>query len=195
MNRTLLAALTLFLLLPASAAMASGLSLYGSYWNANDLDDVAGAGVKFSIPMGGLVNLDLRGTYYEPFDEEALREELDDPFDDNTDREIFPGEISVIPLEAGLSFNLGQGSIRPSVGAGVSYLLLDVDRGEIDDEVGWYGNVAIDFASESSVGFFAEGLYRSVEGQVNEDRDDLDFDRVDIDLTGFAVNAGVVWRW
>ncbi|HUO86510.1 MAG TPA: hypothetical protein VM617_03900 [Thermoanaerobaculia bacterium] len=195
MNRTLLAVLTLLLLLPTSAAMASGLSLYGSYWNTEDLDDVAGAGVKFSIPMGGLLNLDLRGTYYEPFDEEALREELDDPFDDSTDREIFPGEISVIPLEAGLSFNLGRGSIRPSVGAGVSYLLLDVDRGDIDDEVGWYGNIAIDFASESSVGFFVEGLYRSVEGQLNEDRDDLDFDRVDVDLTGFAVNAGIVWRW
>lgn len=195
MKKTLLAALALALLVPGSSALASGLGIYGSYWNSDSLDDVAGAGVKFSVPLGSTMNLDLRGTYYEPFDEEALRDELDDPFDDSTDREIFPGEISVVPLEAGLSFNLGRGSIRPSIGAGVSYFLLDVDRGDVDDEVGWYGNFAVDFASEGSVGFFAEAIYRAAEGQVREDLDELDFDRVDFDLDGFAANAGVVFRF
>lgn len=195
MKKTFLAAVALVLIVPAGGAMASGLSVFGSYWNSDSLDDVAGAGVKFSVPLGDTMSFDLRGTYYEPFDEEALRDELDDPFEDDFPDEIFPGEIQVIPLEAGLSVNLGQGSIRPSIGAGVSYLMLDVDRGEIDDEVGWYGSLGVDFASENSVGFFAEALYRAAEGTVDEDQDDLDFDRVDFDLDGFAANLGVVFRF
>lgn len=196
MKKTFLATLALALLLPASSALASGLAIYGSYWDTDALDDTAGAGVKLSIPLGQTLNLDLRGTYYEPFDRDALQDEIDDLFDDDSpDREIFDSEISIIPIEAGLSFNLGRSSIQPSIGAGVSYFLLDSDVGEIDDEVGWYANAALDFASQGRVGFFLEGIYRSAEGEVNEDRDDIDFDRVTFDLDGFAANAGVVFRF
>lgn len=197
MKKTFLTVLALALLVPASSALASGLSIYGSYWDTDALDDTAGAGVKFSIPLGQTLNLDLRGTYYEPFDRDALQDEIDDLFDDgpNPDREIFDSEISIIPLEAGLSFNLGQSSIQPSIGAGVSYFLLDSDLGEIDDEVGWYANAALNFASQGSVGFFLEGVYRSAEGEVTEDEDDIDFDRVTFDLDGISANAGVVFRF
>lgn len=197
MKKTFLAALALALLLPASGALASGLSIYGSYWDTDALDDTAGAGVKFSIPLGQTLNLDLRGTYYEPFDRDALQDEIDDLFDpdENVDREIFDSEIDIIPLEAGLSFNLGQASIQPSIGAGVSYFMLDSDRGEIDDEVGWYANAALNFANQGSVGFFLEGLYRSAEGEVTEDEEDIDFERVTFDLDGFSANAGVVFRF
>jgi hypothetical protein len=195
MKKILLATLAVGLLLPAFGAQASGLAIFGSYWDTEALDDTAGAGVKFSIPLGQTFNLDLRGTYYEPFDRDALSDEIDDLFDDEVDREIFDSEISIIPIEAGFSFNLGQGAVRPTLGAGVSYFMLDHDRFDIDDEVGWYGSVGLDFARQGSVGFFLEGLYRSAEGEVNDDRDDIDFDRVPIDLDGFAANAGVVFRF
>jgi hypothetical protein len=195
MKKILLATLAVALLLPAFGAQASGLAIFGSYWDTDALDDTAGAGVKFSLPLGQSLNLDLRGTYYEPFDRDALRDEVDDLFDDEVDREIFDSEISIIPIEAGLSFNLGQGAVRPTIGAGVSYFMLDHDRFDVDDEVGWYGSVGLDFARQGSVGFFLEGLYRSAEGEVNDDRDDVDFDRIPIDLDGFAANAGVVFRF
>ena len=195
MKKTFLAALALALLLPASSVLASGLSLYGAYWDTDALDDTAGAGAKFSIPLGDTLNLDLRGTYFEPFDEEALRDEIEDIGDDEVDREIFNSEIEIIPLEAGLSFNLGSAAIRPSIGAGVSYFMLDTDRGSIDDEVGWYANFALEFARENSVGFFLEALYRAAEGELTEDEDDIDFERVTFDLDGVAANAGVVFRF
>lgn len=195
MKKILLAVLAVGLLLPAFGAQASGIAIFGSYWDTDALDDTAGAGVKFSLPMGQTFNFDLRGTYYEPFDKEALRDELDDVFDDEVDREIFDSEVDIIPLEAGFSFNLGQGAVQPTLGAGVSYFMLDHDRFEIDDEVGWYGSVGLNFANEGSVGFFLEGLYRTAEGEVTEDEDDIDFDRVTIDLDGFAANAGVVFRF
>jgi hypothetical protein len=195
MKKIFLAVLAVGLLLPAFGAQASGLAVFGSYWDTDALGDTAGAGVKLSLPMGQTFNFDLRGTYYEPFDKEALRDELDDVFDDEVDREIFDSEVDIIPLEAGFSFNLGQGAVQPTLGAGVSYFMLDHDRFEIDDEVGWYGSVGLNFANEGSVGFFLEGLYRTAEGEVTEDEDDVDFDRVTIDLDGFAANAGVVFRF
>lgn len=195
MKKILLATLAVGLLLPAFGAQASGLAIFGSYWDTEALDDTAGAGVKFSIPLGQTFNLDLRGTYYEPFDRRALRDEIDDLFDDEVDREIFDSEISIIPIEAGFSFNLGQGAVRPTLGAGVSYFMLDHDRFDLDDEVGWYASVGLDFARRGRVGFFLEGLYRSAEGEVNDDRDDIDFDSVPIDLDGFAANVGVVFRF
>jgi hypothetical protein len=73
--------------------------------------------------------------------------------------------------------------------------MLDHDRFDIDDEVGWYGSVGLDFAREGSVGFFLEGLYRTAEGEVTEDEEDVDFERVTFDLDGFAANAGVVFRF
>lgn len=195
MKKILLATLAVGLLLPAFGAQASGLAIFGSYWDTEALDETAGAGVKLSIPLGQRFNLDLRGTYYEPFDRDALRDEIDDLFDDEVDREIFNSEISIIPIEAGFSFSLGQGAVRPTLGAGVSYFMLDHDRFDLDDEVGWYGSVGLDFARQGGVGFFLEGLYRSAEGEVNDDRDDVNFDRVPIDLDGFAANAGVVFRF
>jgi hypothetical protein len=195
MKTFLLTALAVALLLPAFGAQASGLAIFGSYWDTDALDDTAGAGVKFSLPLGQSFNLDLRGTYYEPFDRDALSDEVDDLFDDEVDREIFNSEIDIIPIEAGFSFNLGQGAVRPTLGAGVSYFMLDHDRFDIDDEVGWYGSVGLDFAREGSVGFFLEGLYRTAEGEVTEDEEDVDFERVTFDLDGFAANAGVVFRF
>lgn len=195
MKKIFLAVLAVGLLLPAFGAQASGLAIFGSYWDTDALDDTAGAGVKFSLPMGQSFNFDLRGTYYEPFDREALRDEVDDIFDDEVDREIFDSEIDIIPLEAGFSFNLGRGAVQPTLGAGVSYFMLDHDRFDIDDEVGWYGSVGLNFANEGSVGFFLEGLYRTAEGEITDDEDDVDFDRVTFDLDGFAANAGVVFRF
>lgn len=195
MKKILLATLAVALLLPAFGAQASGLAIFGSYWDTDALDDTAGAGVKFSLPMGERFNFDLRGTYYEPFDRDALDDEIDDLFDDEVDREIFDSEIDIIPLEAGFSFNLGQGAVQPTLGAGVSYFMLDHDRFDIDDEVGWYGSLGLNFASEGSVGFFLEGVYRAAEGEVTEDEEDIDFDRVTFDLDGIAANAGVVFRF
>lgn len=197
MKKALLAALALALLVPASTSMASGLAIYGSYWSSDALDDTAGAGLKFSLPLGERFNLDLRGTYYEPFDQDALQDEIDDLFDDgpNPDRDIFNSELKIIPVEAGFSFNLGDGAIQPTLGAGATYFLIDSDRGSVDDEVGWYGSVGLNFAREGSAGFFLEGVYRSAEGEVSEDEDDVDFDRVTFDLDGFAANAGVVFSF
>ncbi len=191
----------LLALVVTAPAFAGGFYAFGSYWNMDDLDEAAGGGVKLSVPLGTVVNLDFRGTYYEQIDDEDFFGQLID--DDESP--FLENAVDVIPVDVGLSFNLSpRGSFTPTLGAGASYFLLDSDRGEIDDEVGWYANAGLEFASQGSLGFFAEALYRSATGTVEtspedfQDIDDIegiDFDDVAIDLDGFGVNAGIVWRW
>jgi hypothetical protein len=195
MRKILMAALALALVIPASNAVASSFSVFGSYWNSSDLDDALGAGVKFSFPVAGRLNVDLRGTFYQPFDEEALRDEIRDLGDDE-DRDVF-GELEVLPIDAGISIPFATGgSMRPSVGAGATYYLMDTEGGAVEDEYGWYANLALEFAGDDGFGFFTEALYRAASGTVDDTGDEIDFvDRVEFDLDGFAVNAGMVWRF
>lgn len=193
--------LALFALLIAAPASASGLHIYGSWWDVGDLDEAAGGGVKLAIPITDTVNIDLRGTYYEQIKDENF---FDDLFEE--DESVFrDNAVDITPIEAGISFNLASDApVNFVLGAGASYFLLDSDRGEIDDEVGWYGSAGLELASQGSVGFFAEAVYRSAEGTVEsdpgdfediDDIEDVDFDDVAIDLDGIGINAGIVWRW
>jgi hypothetical protein len=195
-------ALAAAVLLLAPTALADGaFRAYGSYWNVDDLDDSAGAGVAVSFPLGTAWALDLRGTYYEQFDEENFFDQL---FDDD-ENPFLANSIDVAPLELGLSYQFqNPGYVQPRLGGGVTYFLLDTDRGEVDDEAGFYVLGGLDFGAEDGFGFFVDGVYRSAEGDVEssptdfeeiDDIEGIDFDNVTIDLDGFAVNAGVVWRW
>ncbi len=201
-HKTLVAlALAVATLLFAFPAMAGGFSVYGAYWDVDELDSTAGGGVKLGIPLGNVVNLDLRGTFYQQIDDENF---FDRVFDDRESPFIENG-LDIIPIDVGLSVNFApRGSVVPFLGGGVSYFLLDADRGEVDDEVGWYANGGVEFASRGNWGFFVEGLYRSATGTVESSPEDfsdigdiegIDFDDVEFDLEGFGANAGVIWRW
>ena len=88
-------------------------------------------------------------------------------------------------------------SFNPYVGAGVGYYLLDTDRFEVDDEVGFYGVIGGEFGDPDGLSFMVEGMYRNIEAEVRDDDidDDIEFDDVDFDLSGPVLNAGIVWRF
>lgn len=184
-----LAALTL--LVPASTASAQDLAVFGSYWDTEDLEDSAGAGAKLSFG-DGLLGMELRATYYPD-----LTERFADVLDDE-ELGALDLEVEAIPVDLGLT--LGSGNLH-AVG-GVTWFLLDSNVLEVDDEVGLYVGGALE-AGRGNIGFFAEALYRQVEGTVTgeldavdapDELDDIVVDDVEIDLGGFAVNAGVVFR-
>ena len=68
---------------------------------------------------------------------------------------------------------------------------------DIDDETGWNASVGATFGDREGTNFFAEAIYRNTKATVERNDDDIDIieDRVDVDLDGFGVNAGIVWRW
>lgn len=201
MKKTMIwAAAAVFVLATAPAAHAGDFAIFGSYLDTEDLEETIGGGVKAGF--GGALQLELRGSYLPDLTED-FESFADDPGDDPGD---FTNDIEAIPLDVGVKYNFGADQpLNFYVGGGGTYFLLDAERGEIDDEVGFYGVVGVEFArSVGGVGFFAEAIYREVEATVNrdvddfDDLDDIDFNDLlerDLDVGGIGANAGIIWRF
>jgi hypothetical protein len=196
MRRIVLASI-LALVVGVAPAMATDFNIFGSYWQTGDFDDTFGGGTRIGFGDGP-VQFELRGSYFPDIAEDF--EQLLDS--DSEFQDQF--EITAIPLEAGVTFSFGgSDTFSPYIGGGASYILLDTDIGEVDDEVGFYVVGGFKSArSDGGVGFFAEAIYRNIEGQVNfdpedfSDLDDVDFDEdFDLDLAGIGANVGIVWRF
>ena len=181
-------------------AWASDFALFGSYLDTEDLDQSVGGGVRAGF--GNRFQLDLRATYFPDLTED-FESFVDDP---GTDPGRFQNDVEAIPVDVGLklNFNPDEGW-NPYVGGGATYWFLDTERGEIDDEAGFYLAGGIELArATGGVGFFGEVIYRDVEATVNRDPDDFDdlddieFDAIrrrDLDVGGIGVNAGLIWRF
>jgi hypothetical protein len=191
--------LVLAVLASASPALAQGFEVFGSYWDTSDVEDTFGGGVALGIPFGESgFGLKLRGTYYQ----ELTDEPLDNLFDD--DEAFFQEEsLEVLPVDVGLSYTFARGEVfSPTIAAGASYFFIDTTREgfDVDDETGYFVSLGTQIGQREGVNFFVEGLYRSTESTFRRNRldgdDETDLDEeVAIDLDGFAVNAGIAWRW
>jgi len=180
--------------LSATGASAGTVSLYGSAWNTDDLDDTFGGGIALGVPLGeSVVDVDLRAAYQDELSDrpvDALFEDDDPVFE--------PDGITVIPAEVGLRVNLNRGGVaNPYLGGGASYFFIDPKRPglTIDDEVGFYGLVGSRFGRGESANFFAEATYRQAEATAERGDVGEIVDRVELDLGGFGANVGVIWRW
>jgi hypothetical protein len=194
-----LLSLTAAAAITAAPGVAGDFSLFGAYWDTDVAGDTAGGGIKFGIPLGERFTLDIRGTYFEEIE--------DDPFSaifDSDDPVFQEAGIQAIPVDLGVSYTFVDSSaaFRPYITGGISYILLDSDFGEIDDETGWFAGVGAEFGDDIGPRFFVEGIYRKAEAEVNLDPDDLDdLDDIDIDdnatfdIDGASVNAGIRWSF
>lgn len=200
MKKALLLAVAAAFVLGTGPAWASDFAIFGSYQDTEDLEDTVGGGVKFAF--GQTFQLALRATYFPDLTED-FASFIDDP---GRDPGRFTNDIEAIPFEAGVKFNFNPtAGVNPYVGGGATYWLLDAERGEVDDEAGFYLEGGLEFArAGSAMGFFAEAIYRDVEATVNrdpqdfDDLDDVEFERIrrrDLDVGGLGVNAGLIWRW
>jgi hypothetical protein len=194
MKRVLSIAAVVFI--GATAAHAVDFKLYGSYWNTTDVDDTFGGGIGVSIPLGATpLSLSLAGTYYQELSDDPVSNLFDD------DEGVFQDEgLEVLPLEAGLQFNLApRGAFNAWLEWGFTYFLLDTTRSgfNVDDETGWHASLGSRFGSRQGANFFAEVLYRSTEATLRrENNDNVDLrDEVAIDLDGFSANVGLLWHW
>lgn len=177
MKKTLLCAAALVLL--AGPASATDFGFFGSGWNTNDADQGMGVGGK--VNLGRI--FELRAAYFSDLTADTSPESRD-------------FELKAVPLEAGLAFKFAENErFAPYVGGGAGYYLLDTNRGEIDDEAGWYAVLGADFKTSESLGFMVEGIYRGMEATVRDDDPDDIIGDVDVDFGGLGVNAGLVWTF
>lgn len=165
--------------LAALPATATEFAVGGAYWDTKDADQALGISSKLGF---GLV--ELRGSYFS-----------DVTADTEPERRDF--EVSDVVLEAGLKWDFAEDErVNPYVGGGIGYHLLDTSRGDANDEVGWYAAGGVDIATQAGFGINLEGIYRGIEATVDNVGDDTDIrDEVDLDLDGFGINAGLVWKF
>lgn len=195
----ILTAVAVFVLGTAPAG-AADFSVFGSYLDTGDVEDSVGGGVKAGF--GDRFQLELRATYFPDLTED-FESFVDDPGEDPG---RFTNDIEAIPLDAGVKWNFGAAQqFNPYLGGGATYFLLDAERGEIDDEAGFYVSGGVEFTRPTGgMGFFAEAIYREVEATVERDPEDFEeiddvefeeFRRADLDVGGIGVNAGLIWRF
>jgi len=173
---TTLAALALF----AGPAAATDFGLFGSYWDTKDAQQGYGAGVKLDFAR----YIELRATYFQ-----------DVTADTGTARR-HDFKLHATPLDAGLVFKFApHEQFTPYIGGGASYIFLDTNRGDIDDETGWYAVLGADIKTASGLGFMVEGTYRGVSATVRGDDPTDITGKTKIDLGGAGINAGLVWSF
>jgi len=178
----LCAVAVLGLSLLAVPAKAGDFGVFGAYQDTRDADSGYGVGAK--LDFGRFITL--RATYLGDVTAE----------EDSTAPRNF--KLRVIPLEAGLQYKFQPDSnFSPYLGGGATYFLLDTNRGNIDDELGWFAMVGADIKTQHSFGIMLEAIYRDVQSQVRDDRngDPTISDRVNVQLRGFGANAGLVWHF
>lgn len=178
---TLSAVAVLALLAAPAKAQSSSVGVFGSYWDTKDADQGYGGGVKFDFAR----YLELRASY----------------FSDVTSNNPVPGrgdfKLRVVPLEGGLVYKFQPNDrFTPYLGAGASYLLLDTNRGNIDNELGWYAVGGADIKTDHGFGVMLEAIYRSVDSTIRDRGNDTTVDtNVDLQLRGFGANVGLVWSF
>jgi hypothetical protein len=127
--------------------------------------------------------MELRGSWFP-----ELGRDLSDFIEGENQRVI---EIEMIPLDVGANFHLFENR-NLYFGAGLSYVMLDTNIGSIDDEFGWYLAAGLKTGKPGAgLGFFVDGMYRVIEGTV----EDGEFNEFDVDVDGFGFNLGMVIRF
>jgi hypothetical protein len=168
----------LIALMVAAGTAQANLRVYGSYWDAGDLNEGYGGGVGLRAEVLPFLGIDIRGTYID------------------LDNEV---EVDLIPLEASVVLQLPTEGVVPYGGIGAGYYMFDEGKIDPDDKVGIFAVLGIELGAADGIRFFAEGRWVALdtdfEGAAN-DFEDLDLDDPDeLSVDGLGINIGIVWDW
>lgn len=180
---TLCAVAALGLGLLAGPAKAVDFGVFGSYQDTKDAGHGYGGGVKLDFARF----ITLRATYLGDITS-GTRFTNGDDF-----------KLRVLPLEAGLQYKWQpDANFSPYLGGGASYFILNPNRGNTDNEFGWFAMLGADIKTQHTFGVTLEAIYRSVDATVRENTSNGNTtisDRVPLQLRGFGANAGLVWHF
>ncbi len=167
----------------AAASAGSGLGVFGTYLDSKDPGPGFGGGVKFKADLSDYFGMEVRASCITQFDE-----------DDSDDG------LYLIPLEAGLLFNLPLGEDVPITlygGGGGGYAIIpECDDIDLDDEFCFYGVAGAEFGLGDAASLFVEAQYRvlEVDGAETDDEDEIEFDE-EVEFSGLGINAGLLFRF
>ena len=178
--------LGLFALIVLAAPLhAGGIGPMVAHWDSKDAVDDQGAGVRVTVDLGPVWNLEVRASWLDSFFQVG-------------DGILF--RIEAFPIDMGLSYGFDTpGKVEPYVGAGITYLDInpvtvssEIGRRievRIPEEVGIHFMAGLDYPiMNNKLSLFAEATYRSIKAKANS-TDIRDFET---DMTGLGANFGVV---
>jgi hypothetical protein len=159
----------------AAPAWAGGaFSLFGTYGEVTESNRSFGAGARLSLG-GESVMVDLTGTW---FPSRSAGE--------------FDSDLQVIPFDLGLRLVFAPGSeLRPYVGAGLTYLLINLAERDAEDTTGYYLLAGFNVKAGDRSGFFLEAVYRDAESEIT-DYDGTEFEE---NFGGIVGSVGFYWKF
>jgi hypothetical protein len=167
--------------LPASAE--SNYALFLQYYDGSDTESSFGGGLKADWLIGESAwGVETRLTY------------MGDLGVDTAPYEEIVGDLDLmaLPVDLGLNYHFMENK-NLWLGAGLTYAFLDVNNGSVDDEWGWYGTLGYQTGEPGgNWSFFAEAVYRQIQGDVNTG---FDLDTFDTSLNGLGLGAGIAYRF
>ena len=171
-------------LLAASTVAADGFSVFGSYDEATDQEEVLGFGFRYSFGGDSGLLADITVTIFEDADEEYVVGDV--LYDGGT---VVPDKLELIPIDLG--------RVNPSLGAGVTWFMTDYEIARVDDEVGFYAMGGLSLRATESLAAFLEVRYRQTEVTTIYDDQDVFRERVelDTDIGGVGGSVGVTWTF
>lgn len=171
--RTLLF-LTVILSLVNASSHALDLAAYGSYWGVEDGDDSWGTGAKVGIPvLTDRLQVEGRAYWFPDVSGSSME------------------DISLLPLDLGAAVHImPKNDFDIYAAAGASYIFADSDEISIDDTLGAYAGLGLEYALAGGFAFAAEALVRFASFDFSRSFHDNSFD-----ATGLTVNAGLRFRF
>jgi hypothetical protein len=174
MRKSVLVLVGCLVLFAAPAWAGGAFSLFGTYGEVTGSNSSFGFGSRISVG-GESVMVDLTGTWFPSRSAGA--------FDD---------ELQVIPFDLGLRLLFAPGrETRPYVGAGVTYMMVDLSDREVDDPTGYYLLAGLNLEAGEKFGFFLEAIYRNADATVDEGGPS-EFEET---IGGIAGSFGVFWSF
>lgn len=163
------------LILAGGAGARSGVEfgVFGSYIDSDDLGDGVGGGVKLEFKPINWLSVDARASWIR----------FSNP------------DVDMVPLEMALLLNipLANEQIVPYVGVGGGYYFFDADGFDMDDNVGFFPVVGLEFGTRN-VAFLAELRWLFLQSDLDGAEDELgNIRKADVD--GLGINAGLLFRF
>ena len=196
--RRVLIALAAVALLAAPSWAGGGVGFFGSWADSTDADNTYGGGGIIEFDLSPHWEMQFRGSRYVEWDVDfVLPTDINNPgdIDQDTRNQVFDTTV----LEFGAAYNfIPKGAFEPYVGGGFSYWIFDLEPptdGEVKDEGGFYVLLGAEMSLSSQWGLFFEGMYRNVKATLKGD--DVGFQPInrELNMSGVAVNVGLLFTW
>ncbi|MHC4205409.1 MAG: outer membrane beta-barrel protein [Planctomycetota bacterium] len=175
-QRSLMLVLAVMLAFSSGAwARGSGIELgaFGTYLDTDDLGDGYGAGAKLELQAVDWMSVDARASYINF---------------SNPEVDLYPLEIAAL-----LNIPLANEQIVPYAGIGAGYYIFDASGFEMDDEVGFFPLIGMEFGAWN-LSFMLEARWLFLESDLDKAVDQFG-DASEADLDGLGINFGLLFRF